>query len=472
MANYLRPDVYVEEVNTGEKPITSTATSIGAFVGVTARGQVGKAIQVTSWTDFVNKFAKGMATPFLRSSDLAHAVYGFFQNGGSVCYVTRVAIDSMAKAQIVESDLTITAKDEGAWANDVLEVEIKANDNDFDVIVTLNSEVVETFEALSNDIENANFFGEIINSNSDYIQISPDQTLVALEKTAMSGGKYAFNTVKDKDFVQGLKSLDVVSTVNLIAIPGITNEIVVKGLVEYATDKKAFAIVDAPLNDETDPEALITFREKLRGNGAIYFPWGKIVDPLSSNGALRNCPPCGHIMGIYARTDVNRGVHKDPAGEEALVKGFIDLTAKVTSTELELLNPKGVNCIVARPNSGIVVWGARNIANDSAKPYVSDIRFDLMIKQSLYDGTQWAVFEPNDDNLCERLTTSLASYLDLQWRNGALLGSTSEEAYYVKCDSELNDEVSRNRGLLIAEIGYSKKKPAEFVVIRIVQKSN
>ena len=472
MANYLRPDVFVEEVNTGEKPITSTATSIGAFVGVTARGQVGKAIQVTSWTNFINKFAKGMATPFLRSSDLAHAVYGFFQNGGSVCYVTRVAIDSMAKAQIVESDLTITAKDEGAWANDVLEVEIKANDNDFDVIVTLNSEVVETFEALSNDIENANFFGEIINSNSDYIQISPDQTLVALEKTAMSGGKYAFNTVKDKDFVQGLKSLDVVSTVNLIAIPGITNEIVVKGLVEYATDKKAFAIVDAPLNDETDPEALITFREKLRGNGAIYFPWGKIVDPLSSNGALRNCPPCGHIMGIYARTDVNRGVHKDPAGEEALVKGFIDLTAKVTSTELELLNPKGVNCIVARPNSGIVVWGARNIANDSAKPYVSDIRFDLMIKQSLYDGTQWAVFEPNDDNLCERLTTSLASYLDLQWRNGALLGSTSEEAYYVKCDSELNDEASRNRGLLIAEIGYSKKKPAEFVVIRIVQKSN
>ena len=472
MANYLRPDVYVEEVNTGEKPITSTATSIGAFVGVTARGQVGKAIQVTSWTNFINKFAKGMATPFLRSSDLAHAVYGFFQNGGSVCYVTRVAIDSMAKAQIVKESLTITAKDEGAWANDVLEVEIKANDNDFDVIVTLNSEVVETFEALSNDIENANFFGEIINSNSDYIQISPDQTLVALEKTAMSGGKYAFNTVKDKDFVQGLKSLDVVSTVNLIAIPGITNEIVVKGLVEYATDKKAFAIVDAPLNDETDPEALITFREKLRGNGAIYFPWGKIVDPLSSNGALRNCPPCGHIMGIYARTDVNRGVHKDPAGEEALVKGFIDLTAKVTSTELELLNPKGVNCIVARPNSGIVVWGARNIANDSAKPYVSDIRFDLMIKQSLYDGTQWAVFEPNDDNLCERLTTSLASYLDLQWRNGALLGSTSEEAYYVKCDSELNDEASRNRGLLIAEIGYSKKKPAEFVVIRIVQKSN
>ena len=472
MANYLRPDVYVEEVNTGEKPITSTATSIGAFVGVTARGQVGKAIQVTSWTDFINKFAKGMSTPFLRSSDLAHAVYGFYQNGGSICYVTRVAIDSMAKAQLVNEELTITAKDEGAWANDVLAVEIKANASNFDVIVTLNSEVVETFEAVSNDIESPNFFGEIINSKSNYIQISNDQTLVVTAKKAMTGGAYAYNTVKDKNYTDGLKSLDVIYNVNLIAIPGITTDAVVKGLVDYATERKAFAVVDAPLNTEADTEALSTFRDKFNGNGAIYFPWGKIVDPLSSNGALKNCPPCGHIMGIYARTDANRGVHKDPAGEEAVVKGFVDLTAKVTNAQLEVLNPKGVNCILARPNSGIVVWGARNIGNDSAKPYVSDIRYDLMVKQSLFDGTQWAVFEPNDDNLLERLSTSLASFLDLQWRNGALLGATSDEAYYVKCDSELNDETSRNNGLLVAEIGYSKKKPAEFVVIRIVQKSN
>lgn len=472
MANYLRPDVYVEEVSTGEKPITSTATSIGAFVGVTARGQVGKAIQVTSWTDFINKFAKGMSTPFLRSSDLAHAVYGFYQNGGSICYVTRVAIDSMAKAQLVNEELTITAKDEGAWANDVLAVEIKANASNFDVIVTLNSEVVETFEAVSNDIESPNFFGEIINSKSNYIQISNDQTLVVTAKKAMTDGAYAYNTVKDKNYTDGLKSLDVIYNVNLIAVPGITTDAVVKGLVDYATERKAFAVVDAPLNTEADTEALSTFRDKFNGNGAIYFPWGKIVDPLSSNVALKNCPPCGHIMGIYARTDANRGVHKDPAGEEAVVKGFVDLTAKVTNAQLEVLNPKGVNCILARPNSGIVVWGARNIGNDSAKPYVSDIRYDLMVKQSLYDGTQWAVFEPNDDNLLERLSTSLASFLDLQWRNGALLGATSDEAYYVKCDSELNDETSKNNGLLVAEIGYSKKKPAEFVVIRIVQKSN
>lgn len=472
MANYLRPDVYVEDVKTGEKPITSASTSIGAFIGVTARGPVGKAIQVTSWTDFVNKFAKGMASPFLRSSDLANAVYGFYQNGGSVCYITRVAIDSMKKAEIKQNELVITAKDEGAWANDILTVEIKSDDNKkFNVIVTLNEEVVETFENVSNDKESKNYFGEVVNK-SDYIQIATDQPLEVLTKTAMKGGAYDYSTVQDKDFIKGLDSLDVIYTVNLIAIPGKTDEKIVKGLVDYATKKKAFAIVDAPLDYETNPNELIKFRDKLAGNGAIYFPWGKIVDPLSNNGTLRNCPPSGHIMGIYARTDADRGVHKDPAGEEAVVRGFVDLTAKVTNTQQEILNPKGVNCILARPGSGIVVWGARNVGTDASKPYVSDIRYDIMVKQSLYDGTQWAVFEPNDYGLLERLTTSLASYLDLQWRNGALLGQSSEEAYYVKCDEELNDSTTRNNGIVIAEIGYCKKKPAEFVVIRIVQKSN
>lgn len=470
MSKYLRPDVYVEDVKTGEKPITSTSTSIGAFVGVTARGPVNKAIQVTSWTDFVNKFAKGMASPFLRSSDLAQAVYGFYQNGGSVCYVTRVEIDSMAKAEIKTPDITITAKDEGDWAN-ALEVQIEANKTNFNVIVTLNSVVVETFENVSNNIEHPNFYGEVVNK-SDYIQIAPDQQLKAMSRTAMTKGAYDFNTVQDKDFVKGLKSLDVVYTVNLIAVPGIYSNTVVTELVNYATQKKAFAIVDAPLNSETNPTELIAFRDKLAGNGAIYFPWGKIVDPLSSNGTLRNCPPSGHIMGIYARTDKDRGVHKDPAGEEAVVRGFVDLSAKITDNQVELLNPKGVNCILARPGSGIVVWGARNIGTDPTKPYVSDIRYDVMIKQSLYDGTQWAVFEPNDPNLWERLSTSLASFLDLQWRNGALFGSSADEAYYVKCDEELNDATSRNNGILVAEIGYCKKKPAEFVVIRIVQKSN
>lgn len=475
MANYLRPDVYVEEVLTGEKPITSTSTSVGAFVGVTARGPVGKAIQVTSWTDFVNKFAKGMATPFLRSSYLANAVYGFYQNGGSICYVTRVAVDdSMAKAQLVEGNLTITAKDEGDWANNALEVVIEANKKiptNFNVIVTFNSVVVETFENVSNNVESPNFFGEIVNK-SNYIQIAPDQKLTKLTKKAMAGGAYTLSPVKNSAYTEGLHSLDAIPNVNLIAIPGIFANEVVTGLVDYATEKKAFAIVDAPVDTEANTDTLLAFREKVNGNGAIYFPWGKISDPLSNNGALRDCPPSGHIMGIYARTDANRGVHKDPAGEEAVVRGFVDLTAKVTNAQLELLNPKGVNCIVARPYSGIVVWGARNVGTDASKPYISDIRYDIMVKQSLYDGTQWAVFEPNDHILWDRLGTSLASFLDLQWRNGALLGQTSEQAYYVKCDEELNDEISRNNGILVAEIGYAKKKPAEFVVIRIVQKSN
>lgn len=271
MANYLRPDVYVEEINSGEKPITTSATSVGAFVGMTVRGEVGKAVQVTSWTDFVNKFAKGMATPFLRSSYLANAVYGFYQNGGSICYISRIAVDSMAKAEIVDDGLTITAKDEGAWANDALEVEIKTNGADFDINVYLNSQLVETYEKVSNNIESENFFGEAV-TTSGYIQIAPDQTLKAMTKKAMSGGAYNYSVATDKNYTDGLKAFDVISTINLIAIPGITTDAVVKSLVDYATEKKAFAIIDAPLNNETDTEALLGFRSKLSGNGAIYSP--------------------------------------------------------------------------------------------------------------------------------------------------------------------------------------------------------
>lgn len=203
----------------------------------------------------------------------------------------------------------------------------------------------------------------------------------------------------------------------------------------------------------------------------MYYPWGKVVDPLSKNGSLRACPPSGHVMGIFSRTDKDRGVHKAPAGEEAVVRGFVELCVKLTPNHVDLLNPKGINCIVAKPNKGIIVWGARSVNPDPAKRYVSDVRYDLMIKKSLYEGTQWAIFEPNDALLLDRVTTSLASFLDLQWRNGALLGNEPEQAYYVKCDEELNDDASRNSGMLIAEVGYAKKKPAEFVIIRIVQKS-
>lgn len=479
---FLRPDVYVQEVSSGEKPIQAVSTSTGAFIGVTARGEVGVPVLVTSWTDFINKFAKGLNTPFIKGSDLPNAVYGFFQNGGSRCYVVRVASASAmcAKATLVDEGLEVQAKDCGAWANDVLGIEVKTSvGSTFDVNVYMNKELVETFTQLSNDPEDVNYFLDVINDTSNFIKIAPQESKVLVqtsEKVVFAGGDNASTALTDTDFTgeKGLKALDLVSDVNLIAIPSKTDKAVATELIGFCDKRNdCFAILDVPKGTVTAEDAQ-EYRESIGGtNGAIYFPWGKVVDPIGRNSkALKECPMCGHVMGMYANVDSTRGVYKTPAGEACTLKGVSDLTVIVTKGMQEILNPIGVNCIIAKPNTGIIVWGGRSLSSDPAKRYVSDVRYDIMIRNSLYEGTQWAIFEPNDSSLWTKIDTSITSFLDSEWRTGALRGESAEEAYYVKCDAELNTEDSINSGMLVAEIGYAKQKPAEFVVVKIVQKTN
>lgn len=480
MAEFLRPDVYVQEVSTGEKPLQASSTSTGALIGVTVRGEVGVPTLVTSWTDFVNKFARGCETPFLKNSDLPNAVYGFFQNGGSRCYIVRVASSSATKAvATLSNDLEIKAKDCGAWANDKLAVKVVTGVGaTFNVQVYVGSELVETIENVDNDENSSNYFVDVINESSNFIGVSPstEQTLIATpSKVVFSGGDDAFGSLSDTDFVgeKGLYALDLVKDVNLIAIPGKSSETVALALIGYADNRNdCFAIIDPPKG--CDVNGIKTFREKIGGtNGAIYYPCGKVVDPIGrKSNSLKVCPPSGHIMGLYARIDTNRGVYKAPAGEECTVVGFADLESVIPFGVVDVLNPIGVNCIISKPNSGIIVWGARSLSTDPSKRYVSDVRYDIMVRTTVYSGTQWAVFEPNNSELWERLNTSLTSFLDTQWRSGALRGATAEEAYYVKCDSELNDDSTIESGMVVAEIGYAKQKPAEFVVVKIVQKTN
>lgn len=482
MAEYLRPDVYVEEISSGEKPIQAVSTSTGAMIGVTARGQVGVPQLVTSWTDFVNKYAGGLNTPFLKNSDLPNAVYGFFQNGGSRLYVVRVASPSAVEAKCLLTDdgLEVSAKDCGAWANDNLKVKVTTGvGSTFNVTVYMRNEIVEVFENLSNSKDHEDYFVDVINETSAFIKIDPttDKSLVTTVGTiSFAGGDDNFASITNSDYTgdKGLLALDLITDVNIIAIPGKSAEKEVgTALLGYADNRNdCFAILDSPKGATV--ELVKSHREKLGGtNGAIYYPWGKIIDPLGRNSSsLKLCPPSGHIMGLYARTDLSRGVYKAPAGEEAVLRGFSDLETTIPYNVIDVLNPLGINTIIAKPNVGIVVWGARGLASDPAKRYISDVRYDLMVRKSVYNGTQWAIFEPNDSTLWDKVDTSLRSFLDLQWRSGALRGSTSDEAYYVKCDSELNPEANINNGLLVAEIGYAKQKPAEFVVVKIVQKQN
>lgn len=201
---------------------------------------------------------------------------------------------------------------------------------------------------------------------------------------------------------------------------------------------------------------------------ALYYPWIQVVNP--SNGKLTFVPPCGHMMGIWCRTDESRGIHKAPANE--VPRGVLGLAYDTNFREQEFLNPKGVNCIRKFRDRGTLVWGARTLAdpnNEIDWRYISVRRLMSYISKSIELGTQWAVFEPNDEDLWARVTRTVRNFLERIWREGALFGSTPDEAFYVKCDAELNTPETMKLGLLYVEVGVCPVRPAEFVVFRISQ---
>jgi phage tail sheath protein FI len=207
------------------------------------------------------------------------------------------------------------------------------------------------------------------------------------------------------------------------------------------------------------------------GQGTIYYPWIKIMDPLHKGGRML-CPPSGHIAGVWARTASVRGVHKAPANEAIL--GAVALERNVTKGEQEILNPDGINCIRAFPGTGIKIWGARTLAtigNPSWK-YVNVRRLFNYLERSMERGLQWVVFEPNDPDLWGRVRRTLSAFLFTEWKEGKLFGTVPAEAYYVKCDDETNPQEMIDLGRLYVEIGVNPVKPAEFVIIRIGQWSS
>ncbi|MFJ6054585.1 phage tail sheath family protein [Streptomyces sp. NPDC092307] len=200
---------------------------------------------------------------------------------------------------------------------------------------------------------------------------------------------------------------------------------------------------------------------------ALYYPWIQVSDP--STGKSRLLPPSGHVAGLWARNDEARGVHKAPANE--VLRGALDLAIQVTKGEQEQLNPAGVNCIRSFPGRGIRVWGARTLSSDPAWRYLNVRRLFNYLEESVYLGSQWVVFEPNNERLWATIRRNIAAFLTNEWRNGALFGSTPDEAFYVKCDAETNPPEVIDSGQVVCEIGVAPVKPAEFVVFRISQES-
>jgi len=342
---YLRPGVFVEEVPPGEQPIQAVGTSTGAFVGIAEKGALNKPKLVTNWSQFVKDFGGHR-----RDSFLAHAVQGFFLNGGSRCFVVRVASATAAIASATLSDragapldtLGIQALNEGEWGNRLsLDVAdgTKIPATEFMLVVKLDGEVVETWDDLSLDPEAENYIEAVVNDDSAYIQVtdlesvtaSPDNRPAVQSDVPLAGGADGASDITDSDYVgspadrTGLYAFDTVDEINNLCVPGVSTQTVVQAALDYCDGRGDCGfIVDGP--EGGDPISTKTFRELFDSSrGYYYFPRIKVLDPLTKR--VKVVPPSGHIAGVFARSDGGRGVHKAPSNE--VVRGAVGLEYEV-----------------------------------------------------------------------------------------------------------------------------------------------
>jgi uncharacterized protein len=274
-----------------------------------------------------------------------------------------------------------------------------------------------------------------------------------------------------------LAKLGAVDEIAIVAAPGITDGGVCSQIVEHcqiATGDR-FAILDGveAATGEGDLTAQNLGKPANSTYAAFYFPWLQVFDPVTkaihpSDDGRIYVPPSGHIAGIYARVDAERGVHKAPANE--VVMGALGLRYTVSKPQQDGLNPAGINCIRSL-NGNIQVWGARTIGGDANADlkFINVRRTLLFLRKSIEQGTQWVVFEPNSPALWQRITRNVTAFLTTVWRSGALFGTTVAEAFYVKCDAETNPPELRDLGQVVTEIGVAIVRPAEFVIFRISQ---
>jgi phage tail sheath protein FI len=265
----------------------------------------------------------------------------------------------------------------------------------------------------------------------------------------------------------GIAALEDIDEISICMVPGLWSTSVQNALIVHCeTLKDRFAILDP--RDGLSIEGIREFREPLDSKyAALYYPWLEVRDPSVRRNV--QVAPSGHMAGIYARVDVERGVHKAPANE--VIRNITKIAQDVTKREQDLLNPKGINALRFFPGRGSRVWGARTISSDASWKYINVRRLFLFVEESIDEGTQWVVFEPNDEPLWARVRQSITNFLTTVWRSGALQGATADQAFFVRCDYTTMTQDDIDNGRLICLIGIAPVKPAEFVIFRIQQKT-
>jgi uncharacterized protein len=509
MPTYLTPGVYVEEIPAQSKPIEGVSTSVAAFVGLAPGGPVNTAMRIANWTQFARIYSDPTNPdngPFMEGAYLAHAVYGYFANGGSLAWIVRVgkedgaptaqaalpaAGDSNVETYRAVAQKGVDAKDISIEIAEENPVGGEKGEPTYKVTVTAGSDV-EEYDGLTLK-KGRNNIATKVNAASKLVKIEETGATVPEELRVPATGKYALavpsmpaDEIEATDFEgdvakrRGMGSLAAVDEVTMVVMPDIValgrngggdaqiRDLQGKMIAHCENMGDRIAILDTPSPDLL-PQDILDWRMNTAGYDSkfatLYYPWIEVMDPLSKRAML--VPPSGHLAGIWARTDATRGVHKAPANE--VVMGANGLSFQITGEEQGGLNTVGINCIRAFPGRGIRVWGARTLSSDPEWRYLNVRRLFNFISESIMQGTQWAVFEPNDERLWTSLQVSASNFLTRVWRDGALFGTNPTEAFYVKCDAETNPPDMVEAGQVTVEIGIAPVKPAEFVVFRLSQ---
>jgi len=513
---YTAPGVYVEEIPSSQKVLTSAPTAVAAFVGFTERAPLddpndpqGLAPRlVTSWTQYESLYGG-----FVDGAILPLSVYGYFQNGGQLAYIVRVP---NAEPSGKPARLELPAVDRALGLP--LSIESVAPDADIEVVVTPSDvaedadgpapftitiveggEEVESFPDLT--LGGPRDAATVINKTSTKVKVevkldkgvdlSSQLELLrpgtyALEKAApvpvpVTGRKFAGS----ESARTGINGLAIADDVTIVAVPdlvtaatkedgtvdlGLWKAVQTSLIAHCEQHANRMALLDAP--PAMGPQQIKEWRSEVAqydsAFAALYYPWIKVENPIGTNGSSEILiPPSGHVAGVWARTDETRGVWKAPANDT--IRGVLDVERNITQNEQSLLNPIGINAIRPFGTRGIRIWGARTLASDTDWQYLNVRRLFNMVESTILEGTQWAVFEPNDVTLWEGVTRTLSGYLHGLWQQGALFGASAAQAYYVKCDETTNPPESIDAGKLVVEVGLAPVKPAEFVIFRISQ---
>ncbi len=311
-------------------------------------------------------------------------------------------------------------------------------------------------------------------ANAASIQIG--DAAVAAPVAAVTLGSDGVAALTELSYSAGFDLLDNKTDFSLLAVPGVgTTTMVDEGMAycQNRTLQDVFYIGEMDQDDDSAAEAE-SFRNALttpNSYGAVYFPWIKALDPTGVSSEPVSLPPSGYIAGLYARIDGKRGVWKAPAGTEATINGAVGLGINLTDTEQGNLNRINVNCLRRFASSGIVSWGSRTISSDPEYKYVPVRRMAIMLRVSIYNGIQWAVFEPNDEDLWAALRLNIGSFMNILFRQGAFQGNSPSKAFFVKCDGETTTQADIDLGIVNVLVGFAPLKPAEFVVVKISQKA-